>query len=474
MLPDEGWYYTTFIVQPIGFSVYRPIMNLAYVIFFSGVSSLDGLFVWGAIYCAVWAIGSVWMLSKVLRVLAIEERPAALTLLTFMVLPIFPIMAVFFVTETMALFFIFAGIYFSLKYLKGGAALSAAAAATMFLFASSVREPYILFVIVVPFVLFAMRFRLKALLAYAAIAVISLPVPVSIVPFNIGLPVATFIFSYLPNLVLHGGQPAFPSYVYVAGTTLPVATDLSGVYAFLVGAAYGIGPVFGLLTLISLVYAVRAKSKASYLVLLFSLLSIVSYLVTADLAVAFQSDAATVWTSDLIRLSSSALPAAIGLGYLYSKVDFRIVRTAFLVTIAFGVLAAGAFSSALQSTQDIQGSTVDRLSLSYRAPYLTMYQTAQPGSLILSGGSGIGTMTVFASFLDNVTVKPIPPNGTAFGSLLAEGWSHVYLYDDWVTLNASFIARCDCYPTYYASLILYGNWTLLWSNSESYALEMKP
>jgi hypothetical protein len=100
-----------------------------------------------------------------------------------------------------------------------------------------------------------------------------------------------------------------------------------------------------------------------------------------------------------------------------------------------------------------------------------MAQAAVPGSLIIAG-VGEPQMAVFASFARNVTVAGIPANMSGFERLAARGWTRVYLYDSWVSLqDPAFFARCQCYPPYYQALVLNRSLTApLWVGPEGYAL----
>lgn len=542
ILPDESFYYSLFVVQGLGFSVYRPILHLGYVLFFTGTHSLPELLIRGAIFCGVWALGSIILLSKILQALEIQEKPRAFVILSFVLMPVFPLMAVFFVTETMALFLALSGIYFSIQYLKQGGNKNGAIAAAMFLFASQVREPYMLFIFGVPAVLLALRRSIKSLLGYAAVAFIALPFPTSIHPLSINQPIADIIFEFLPNLIISvanrfmavnnailnwawtvpgqlwaiityvphsapvgsvapslegisnsliaaiaannpvgasgGSQPIIPAYVFSAANTVHLTFGPSEYYAFFLGLAYGLGPILMILTFTAFYFSFKEKSKLGFLILTVSGLGMASFFVTANFAVEYLPDALSLWLSNIIRLSSAALPAAIGLGYLYSRLEDRTILTAIGITLLLGLILLPNFANAIQSSQNIQGGNIDRLNLNYRAPYLKMAEIAVPNSLIITGSSGYGQMTTFASMLSNVTVLGFPANQSGFDSLISRNYSTIYLYDSWVSLqNPDFFKQCECYPQWYVNIVLSHSYrnnsiVILWSNGESYGEEL--
>ena len=553
ILPDEAFYYNLFIVEGLGFSVYRPVLHLAYEIFYFGVgNSLTSYVLRGAIFCGVWAVGCILVIAKILKALDISDKASAFVVLSFLVLPVFPLMSVFTVTETMALFFALAGMLYSIRYVQEGGVRNAALAAAMLLFASQVREPYLLLLVGAPPMMFALRHSLKPFFAYAAVGIIGLPIPTSFQPLSLSQPVSNLLFEFIPNYILGfissfriyhvsagagvaagaagasgaagaaagsagaagaaagagagagaaaagsffgytfqyvpstvagagPGAATIPAYVTAASNSVSLTLGWPEFYAFLVGAFYGIRPIFLILVFLSLILALRTRSRKGVIVCWFGLLAIVGYFVTASFAVEFLPNAVSSWASNLIRLSSAALPAAICLGYLYKRLGTGASLAMFVGTLVFGLLLLSSFTSAIQSSQNIQGGTVDRLSFGYRAPYLRMAQLATPGSLVVVGPGQpqLETMLSLSDGAKTVVIQPIPASAADLARLLASRqWSHVYFYDDWVSIqNPAFIAQCQCYPTYYADIVLsHSNSTYsvtpVWVDGESYALEL--
>ena len=215
------------------------------------------------------------------------------------------------------------------------------------------------------------------------------------------------------------------------------------------------------------------------LVLVIIVLGLTSYFVTADFAVVSLPNAVSQWTSNLVRLSSSAVPGVVGFGYLYSKVKARYVLIALIVYIVLGAVLVPRVAIVLQTSQNQAGVTVDRLSFDYRAPYYRMYQIAgNSGRNLIIGGAGEVQMAVFASMLPNVIVSSIPSSQQEFDLLVSKNWSAIYLYDNFVTiLSPSLVSGCQCYPIYYQHIVLSHSYdgysiTPIWVDGESYALRL--
>jgi len=240
-----------------------------------------------------------------------------------------------------------------------------------------------------------------------------------------------------------------------------------------IGLAYGFGPLFALLVPVGIVMAARLRTKLSRFVVLTMLLSLASFAIASDISAVEISGVS--FLSDLIRLTSTALPLVVGLGYLYSRLKPKYVFVALLVYLAIGAAFIPTLSNALQSSQNVTGAPVDRLSLNYRAPYYRMYQIASTSgrTLIVIPGGERGVY-VYASMLPKVTLALIPPNQGNFSQLLGQGWNSIFLYSEGGPLTMSSVAT---YPSYYQSITFshsYGGYVVkqLWNDSESYALQL--
>lgn len=468
ILPDESFYFNLFLINGgLGFSSYRPFFHVVFDLFFYGTTSLQALILRGATFSAAWGLGCLFVFYKLLKELGLPERASSYAVLALPFFPVFSVMAVFFVTETVALFLVLCGLLFTVRFLSSRKSWQAALSALFFVFGSQTREPYMVLLLGVPLYLAWKRIPLRPFVSYAAVASIAAPVPTRLSPLAIDTPVQRFLFDYLPSLFKAQGPPSpgsssIPGYVFFAQNHVGISTSPQVGLAFIEGLAFGFGPL-AILVIASL-FLVKNR-----FIIYVSVLSFLAYLVVVDFSVIFFPDATTSWVSNIFRLSSAALPSALCLGWLFShKVPLKVYGSMFCL----GLIVLVPLPSVLQSSQNLAAGGVDRLSLDYRAPYYRMEQIAPPGSLIITN-VGLPQMMTFASFDRNITVVGLPANLTEFDRLVQQGWTRVYLYDEWVSLlNPSFFTTCQCYPAYYVGLLYGGDFTTLWSDGESYALEV--
>jgi hypothetical protein len=490
LLPDEAFYYNIFTVQGMGFSIYRPFLHLMFDAFFWEANTPLELTIMGVSFCAVWSVGCVFALYKITRNLGFNDKPSALVILSLPMFPIFTVMSVFYVTETVGLFLVLVGMYFSIAYIKSGGVKNAVLSCLFFVLAFLAREPYLLLVYGNFLILIFMRREWKALAGYFTLSMIVLPIPTSINPLSIIQPIASLAFVFLPAWILHlplsgGPQPSappssLPGYVFAHQNSLSISFGIPQMEGFGIGLLYGFGPVFLLFGILSAYYMIKERSKVTVFLLALIWFSFVAYYMTSSFAIDALPNAVTLWTSNFIRLSSGALPAIVGIGFLYSKVKARYVLAGFAVFMVLAAFMLPTFANAIQTSQDLSGIPVGRLSFGYRAPYYRMYGLLQnqSGSLVVVGSPGMDQLITYTSMLDNITVRGFPSNQSAFDKLTSRNWKSIYLYDSWVTiLDPSFLTACECYASYYQSIVLshsYGNWTIqrLWADGESFALQM--
>jgi hypothetical protein len=225
-----------------------------------------------------------------------------------------------------------------------------------------------------------------------------------------------------------------------AAVGFPFGLFESFLYASAIGLILGYNPVFAVIALASVFLAVKAawrrRTAATSLLPWNALAGLGAYEGTLLLLVGWipATGLVPVWTSTAIRASHASLPAVFTFKHTYGKVGTKTVIAILLVLLVVGSMQVPAFRAAIQSNLTRTGSTVDRLSLEYRAPYYRLYQLAKDsGRTIVFTLNPRGART-YLSMLPNVQVSLVPADETTLNTLLAQGWDTIFLYDSYYTV----------------------------------------
>jgi hypothetical protein len=472
VLPDEAWYYDTFILDGSQIGGYKEVFHAVFLLFFYDVKDISTFFLRGALYSVTWALGSVLVAYRIMRRLEVAEKTAALILLSLPLFPVFTILAVAVIGETLGFFLALLGMYFALRYLQGSSALDAFLSALSFVMAYRVREQYLLLAVGnLILILTARRRNIGALLAYVIPLSLVFPIPVSLIPLHFSQP----IYMYLTGLLASSsGTPSLANQeaTLAVSITPTVLARMDVFRSFLIGLLFGFNPLFTAFTFISLVLVARSLVNTRSQMAAFVFVNMVSALLSffASLYVVIG------WSSTIIRMSHSSLPTIFGFRYLYEKVKTRYLVAILVIFVLLGSSQLSQLNYAIQRAQTITGEPIDRLGLGYRAPYYRLYLLAKDsGKALVIGGLQMRGIRLYMSMLPNIVVVPTPNNETDFKALLNEGWTTVFLYDDWLTIIEPQIA--NAYPPYYRDILLsrsYSGYVVetLWVDYESYALRM--
>jgi 4-amino-4-deoxy-L-arabinose transferase-like glycosyltransferase len=498
ILPDEAWYYNVFIAQNTQYTYYREVFVTVYKFFFQGVRDISSLLLRGAVYSAIWVVGCVVMTYKIILRMQVPDKTAALLLLSLPLFPVFTVMAVMITTETFGLFLALVGIYFAIRYLQNGRVLDALLSSVGFLMAYKVREPY--YVLAVGYLLIILLSRkrsIPAILAYAVPLFLVLPLPISLEPLMFTQPLYAVLIQALQALQAlpsHPGPPSPPSLsgIYNALSPSPAPLDSRAVKidtpeAFFIGLLYGYNPLFMVFTFISLGLLVRnllaRRSERSAFILLSMTLGLSSYLVSVLVTVgtiaANYGSFISSWSSTIIRMTHTSLPAFLGFGYLYERVKARHLMALIVIFLVLASTQIPQFTNSMETALNGPlGEPIDRLSFSYRAPYYRLYLLAKDSGKTLVVTTQDRGIILYMSMLPNAVVEPVPPNEIEFKTLLDNGWDTVFLYDDWYTIKDPALAvKNQWYPPYYLDILLQKRYQgycveTLWVDGESYALRM--
>jgi hypothetical protein len=483
LLPDEFWYYNFLIVDDQHPLLYREVFLFVYRLFFLGTADIQTLLLRGAVYVSIWGIGCVIVSYKIIRLLDLPDTTASLLILSLPLFPAFTLMLPMVVTETFGLFLALVGVFLTIRSFKTGGALEALLASLFFIMASKVREPYLLLAVGnLLIVLLSKKRSLKGFLSYAVPLAFFFPIPLSLGPaINFIQP-----YAYLVNLISSG--PLHPSSslqaITDAVTTVPQASPGQHVNvfeAFFLGLFYGYNPLFTVFLFISLgviMFTLRnRRSSVESVVLLNMILALASYYVSAQVVVASLSAAAlSIWASTIVRYSHTSLPAMFGFAYFYRRMKPRLLLGILLVFVVLASAEIPQFAQTIQSSQQLVGAPINRLSFDYRAPYFRLYLIAKgSGRTLVVGGLEMRGIRTYMSMLPNVVLVGVPPNETGLRSLMSQEWDSIYLYDDWYTITDPGFQYV--YPAYYWALLHaqhYGNYTVhvLWVDDESYAMTL--
>jgi len=507
ILPDEAWYFNNFILDKAQNLYYREVFVGIFTLFFSDVKDIHTLIVRGAIYSAIWAVGCVAAAYGIFKRLEVSQRSTALLLLSMPLFPIFIILAPTILTETMGLFFALLGVYFMISYLRSHRAAYALLSSVAFVMAYKVREPYLIFV-AGNFItmLLAEKKPIRSILAYAVPMALVFPIPISIQPLLFAQPVYAFIISmgtqifhymtYVPpspanvTITAPPPSPSPPSPTIVMPTNpellrpsvvIPLQAQGSEFMSgFITSLVYGYNPLFAIFAFVAFLMwvrsAIRHRSTISVGVGWNMLLAFLSFAISLNIVVGTTPSALTAWTSAMVRMTHTSLPAIAGFSRLYEKVKIRHMAAVLLVFLALASTQIPQLTDTLQ--RSLSREPVDRLSFDYRAPYYRLYLLAKDsGRTLVVAGIHMRAIRVYMSMLPNATVTYVPSDEEGFRSLLSKGWNTIFLYDDFFTIKVPEMAKL--YPPYYREILMSGSYQgyeveTLWVDGESYALKMIP
>ena len=492
ILPDEAWYYITFILEGQR-PFYREVFQGAFLLFFHGVRDVFS-FLWrGLFYSILWTLGSLLLMYKALKISGASKVAISLVLLTVPFFAIFPAMAPFIVTEPVGLFFAMLGIYLLLLHLRNEKAKYALLSAVAFVLASKAREPYLIFAVGNLGALLFLRRDLRSIISYAIPVAIVAPIPVRLDSLSFSQPVYTLITRLVTLLTTtstaQGGPPSqsmsvvdIPTLtrgIFSPTIDIPVSVGpFDVVQAIAVSLQVARNPLFVSLMLISMIFLAHSawisKSRVNIALFYNAILAAISFVVPIMLILSSLPAALTAWTSTIIRASHTGFPMLAGFKDFYSRPRIRRIAPVLLVLmLAFTLVQFNAYGRELQAS--LSQEAVNRLSLDYRAPYYRLYLIAQNSGHTLVLGLHLRGIRVYMSMLPNVAVLPVPSAETAFQELTSRGWDTIFLYDDWLTIRVP--SMLNAYPPYYRQILLSQSYfgyivEALWVDGESYALRM--
>jgi hypothetical protein len=488
LVPDEIWYFDTYILDKWPIASYRPAFVATFLLFFGGVSDVWTFLLRGILYSAIWAVGCVMLFFMIFRRLRVPESMSSLLILSLPLFPIFIIFVPTILTETLGLFMALFGVYFALRHVQEGRVVNSLLSGFFFVVAANVREPYLLFAVG-----YIVLFLALSLTRRSAKSIVGYGIPLSLLLLQLARGGYSQLMSFISRLVSPAAETipsSYPTNVSVGAwlaspmsMTLKLPPDLPA--AIVVALWYGFNPLFALFAVLS-VFAVgydllRDKSSGLFFLALNMLWSLGAFVGPAAFFLEAIGGALSGWTSSIIRTAHASLPLIIAFPRFYSRLKVRRVAGLILILMIVGSTQLGTLAEAFQ--RSLSREPVDRLSLDYRAPYYRLYLLARDsGKTLVFGGIEMRGVRAYMAMLPNVVVVGVgarraahPLNETSFKALLEQGWDSIYLYDDWVTIKIP--SWIDAYPEFYSQILRsrqYPGYTFetLWIDGESYALRM--
>jgi hypothetical protein len=490
LVPDELWYYNTYILDKFPIGSYRPAFVATFLLFFGGIGDIWTFLLRGVLYSAIWAVGCVILFFMIFRRLRVPENVSSLLILSLPLFPIFIIFAPTILTETLGLFMALLGVYFALRHVQEGRMVNSLLSGVFLVVAADVREPYLLFTVGYILLFLALSLRRKSPRSIVGYAI---PLSLLLLQFARGgyLELASFM-----SRLASPSEDMIPSpYLTNVGAgawitspmlmTLRLPPDLATAIA--VALWYGFNPLFAVFAVLS-VFAVghdllRSRSSDLFLLALNTVWSLGAFIGPVVFFLESMAGALSGWTSSIIRTAHASLPLIISFPRLYSRLKVRRAAGLIIILLIVGSTQLGTFAAAFQ--RSLSREPVDRLSLDYRAPYYRLYLLAKAsGKTLVFGGIEMRGIRAYMAMLPNVVLVGIGGRGqvgalneTEFQALLKQGWDSIYLYDDWFTLAIPSFA--NSYPEFYTNILLsrqYPGYSVetLWVDGESYALKMTP
>ena len=480
IVPDEAWYYNTFVLDRMPISSYREVFVAIFLLFFGDVHNVWTFLQRGALYCTIWAVGCVVLFFIILRRLKTPESMSSLLVLSLPLFPVFIVLAAAAVTETLALLMALVGVYFGIRHVQRGRIVDGLVSILFFFLAYRVREPYLLFVVgqLIFFLVLSLRRRaVGSVLVYAVLVAAIFPVPVQLEPLTFAQPV----YALVRNLMSGTYQAPILNASFIVPIRLVWHTDLPR--AVVTALGYGFNPLFALFAVFSLLMlGFGLYQKRSSVVLFLVLNAVLSFGASvAPISLFLGAFALSDATSAMIRTTHASLPCIAGFPSLYRQLGTKRVAALTIIAVIVCSTQLGLFAAAFQRTLSVE--PVDRLSLDYRAPYYRMYLLARnSGRTLVFGGWHMRGIRMYMEMLPNVVLVPVGEqrgvqilNETRFQALIEQDWDAIFLYDDWVTISVP--SMIEIYPQYYSEILRskqYPGYTIqtLWVDGESYALRM--
>jgi hypothetical protein len=486
LVPDELYYYNTYILEKWPIGSYRPAFVATFLLFFGGINDVWTFLLRGVLYSAIWAVGCVILFFMIFRQMRVPENMSSLLILSLPLFPLFIIFAPTILTETLGLFMALLGVYFALRHVQEGRMVNSLLSGVFFVVAAEVREPYLLFAI--GYILLFLTLSLKR---KSPRSIVGYAIPLSLLLLEFARGGYPQLASFISQLASPAEQTIPSPYLTNVGAwitspmlmTLRLPPDLAA--AIVVALWYGFNPLFALFAVLS-VFAVghdilRNRSSDLFLLALNTVWSLGAFIGPMAFFLEAMAGALSGWTSSIIRTAHASLPLIISFPRLYSRLKVRRAASLIIILMIVGSTQLGTLAVAFQ--RSLSREPVDRLSLDYRAPYYRLYLLAKgSGKTLVFGGIEMRGVITYMAMLPNVVLVPVGARGdrhslnqTQFQALLEQHWDSIYLYDDWVTIKIpSFI---DWYPEFYSQILRsrqYPGYTIetVWIDGESYALKM--
>jgi hypothetical protein len=488
LVPDEIWYYNTYILEKFPISSYRPAFVATFLLFFGGITNVWTFLLRGVLYSAIWAVGCVVLFFMIFRQLRVPENISSLLILSLPLFPIFIIFAPTILTETLGLFMALLGVYFALRHVQEGRMVNSLLSGVFFVVAANVREPYLLFAVGYILLFLALSLRRKS-----PRSIVGYAIPLSLLLLQFARGGNPQLASFISRLASPSGEMVPSSYSTNVGLgawlasplsmTLKLPPDLPA--AIVIALWYGFNPLFALFAVLS-IFAVghdllRNRSSDLFLLALNTVWSLGAFIGPVAFFLESIAGALSGWTSSIIRTAHASLPLIVCFPRLYSRLKVRRAAGLIIILLIVGSTQLGTLADAFQRSLSVE--PVDRLSLDYRAPYYRLYLLARgSGKTLVFGGIEMRGIMAYMAMLPNVVLVPVWARGqrgalneTEFQALLEQRWDSIYLYDDWVTIKIP--SWIDAYPEFYAQILRsrqYPGYTVqtLWIDGESYALKM--
>ena len=380
ILADESRYILDAISGQIYDNVNRPIPGFLNVLLFKlfRIDNIGDFLIFFSIYQMCLSLVVIISAYKITELLGIKERAKNMTVISLLFMPTYALMSMTFLTEQLSLVFSITGIYFAFKYVKEQNIKSAISLAILFVCASLVREPYVIFPLFA-LVIILIMFKPKKSHFINFLIVSAITIPFIDLPF-IAL---SQIMTILPleifeaNLLSNQITPSLTSIAKISNT----------VQIFITVLVIGWNPIIFLLVIFAF-FKTASDTVKNITRENIALIYIISLPLLSTLGVAFFASQvpefylSTQGYSTLIRYSHVSIPSAIILlGLSYDKLSDRIPNkisrrtltiSALIILIIFGLMTPF-YMKASQSNLIGENRTgiTEHFSFEYKMPWLT-------------------------------------------------------------------------------------------------------
>jgi len=429
--------------------IFQAIISILFLIF--QIKNVFGMIVFATTFSLVWTLPLPYIIKKITELFTTDRKTVIFSVLFLPFFPILTIMSATFVTEPMTLTLMMTAIYFFFKMFKHSSLHYPLLSGLLFAVAVSMREPYMVFLVVnILFVLVVTirrKFSWKSALIFSSLAVLGMRIPLmenflssTYLKFGFTNAIITMILKPIGEMF-----SVTTSFIEIPPIIMPIMDMESPIFLFtinkvsmgfvwfLLSIFVGWNPFFAIFGVIGTVLSVlRIKKERSlinvafFLNILCGFLNFFGVAYIVQIGNVSQVQAGANALGSCIRNSHTSLPSIISIRECISKIKVK-----YLYAILFCIVIAGGASIRYAFTMFQQGWSqqyVERLTLDYKAPHYRLYEYVETtGKTLVFGGHNLVLPSLYLRLRPNVKLLP-PLSESEFRKVISEKWDNILIF----------------------------------------------